>query len=222
MDRPSKRRILVGAAAALAVAGGGGAIAGTQFDSPRSESAAIVNDVATQLGIEPSKLTDALKKALARRVDAAVASGRLTKEQAEALKERIESGEVPLVLGPPRGGHFAHFADLDAAAAYLGLAPAELRTQLERGKTLAQIATDRGKSVDGLVDALVADAKTRLDQAVAAGRLTEAQEQAILADLKERISDLVNGNRPPFFREHFGQHFRGGPLPWIVPASVPA
>src|SRR5205823_2628325 len=145
---------------------------------------AIVNDAAKQLGIEPSKLSAALKKALEDRVDAAVAAGRLTKAEGDALKQRIESGDFP-IFGGQHGGHHGHFVDLDAAASYLGLTSAELRTQLESGKTLAQVAQDRGKSVDGLIDALVASAKTHLDEAVAAGKLTKAQEDSILADLKQ-------------------------------------
>jgi hypothetical protein len=65
------------------------------------------------------------------------------------------------VGGGPFGG---------AAAAYLGLTPAELRAQLESGKTLAQVAADRGKSVQGLKAAILAGAKTDLDAAVAAGK----------------------------------------------------
>src|SRR4030095_8712490 len=105
MDENTKRKLAAGAAAAIAVAGGGVAIGATQLGAPREESAAVVADAAKQLGIEPSKLSDALENALEDRVDAAVAAGRLTKEQGEALKQRIESGEYPLFLPTaPRKG----------------------------------------------------------------------------------------------------------------------
>ena len=74
MVRKMKRRLAAGAGAALAVAGGGAAIAATQL-SPKAESEAVVNDAAKQLGVTPAKLSDALKQALANRVDAAVAAG---------------------------------------------------------------------------------------------------------------------------------------------------
>ena len=38
---------------------------------------------------------------------------------------------------------------LAAAATYLGLTEAELRTELQAGKTLAQVAKAKDKSVDG-------------------------------------------------------------------------
>src|SRR5205807_2421819 len=110
------------------------------------------------------KLSDALKKALADRIDAAVAAGRLTKAEGDALKQRLDSGNFPLFGGFRAGfGHFGFLGDLSAATGYLGLTEAQLRSQLESGKSLAQVATAQGKSVTGLVDALVNAAKQRLD-----------------------------------------------------------
>jgi hypothetical protein len=71
-----------------------------------------------------------------------------------------------------------------AIASYLGLTEEELRAQLESGKTLAQIASAQERPVSGLEDVIYADAKTHLDQAVADGKLTADQEQAMLAKLK--------------------------------------
>ena len=200
MDRSTKTKLVVGAVAAAAVAGGGAAIAATKLGSPSQESQAIVNDAAAQLGVQPQALSNALKKALENRVDAAVAAGRLTKEQGAELKQRIESGDAPLFLAPGFRGHhgFGHLGDLDAAASYLGLTEDQLRTELQSGKTLADVAKAQGKSVDGLVDALVADAKKHLDDAVADGRITKAQEEQILGDLQQRITDRVNGKLPQF------------------------
>lgn len=213
MDKSLKRKIAAGAAAGLAVAGGGAAIAASQLGSPQAESQAIVNDAAQQLGIQPSKLSDALKKALEDRVDAAVSAGDLTKDEGTALKARIESDDFPLFGFPHRGfggpGHVGVVVGgLDAAASYLGLTEDALRTQLESGKTLAQVAKDQGKSVDGLIQAMVDSAKSKLDAAVKAGRLTQSQEDSMLADLKQRITDLVNGKLPPF-PGHDGFRFRG-------------
>ena len=200
-----RRKVALGAGAALAVAGGGAALAATQLGTPQEESQAVINDAAKQLGVKPSALSSALKKALEDRVDAAVAAGRLTKTEGDALKARIESGGLPLFFGGlhgPGGREFGH--DVDAAAAYLGLTTAQLTTDLQSGKTLAQIAQGQGKSVSGLVDALVAAAQKDLDAAVAAGRLTQAQEQSILSRLKQRITDRVNGVAPQHFRAFRG------------------
>jgi hypothetical protein len=211
LSRKSKYAI---AAAALLIAAGGGAaaVAATQDNSPSDESKAIINDAAGQLGISPNKLTNALKKALMDRVDAAVAAGRITKAEGDALKARIQSDDFPIIGGPHGGlGHFGFFGKLDAAANYLGLTEAQLQSELQSGKSLAQIAKDHGKSADGLVNALVADAKQKLDAAVTAGRLTKDEETQILNGLKDRITNLVNasglGGEPHFRGPGFGDGF---------------
>jgi hypothetical protein len=207
MDGSKKRKVVAGAAAALAVAGGGAAIGATQLRSD-PESNAVVSDAAKQLGVTPEALSNALKKALENRVDAAVSAGRLTKAEGDAIKARIESGDVPFfglprLLGLP-GGPDAHFGrhlffvgGPDGARAYLGMTDSQLDNALHQGKTLAQIAKDKGKSVDGLIDAIVAARTKRLDQAVKEGRLTKADEQLLLKDLKQRVTDFVNGTFPP-------------------------
>jgi hypothetical protein len=199
--RRHMRKIAVGGAALAATVGAGGAIAATQLN-PSEESKAVLNDAAEQLGVEPSELSDALKDALANRVDEAVESGQLTEEQGAELKERIESGDVPLLgLGGPGFGHrLHHVGDLDAAASYLGMTEASLMAAIEDGKRLAEIAEDRGKSVEGLVNALVEDAEAELQAAVDAGRLTDAQRDSIVSGLKERITHLVN-ERPSLDRK---------------------
>ena len=202
-----KRKLIFGAAALLAAAGGGAAIAAS--DSSRAEdNQAVLDAAAKQLGVSPTKLSDALKKALSDRIDAAVASGRLTQKEGDALKQRINSNSFPLFGGLREHGfgHFGFLGKLDAATTYLGLTEDQLRTQLESGKSLAQIAKDQGKSVSGLVDALVNAAKSKLDAAVAAGRLTQAQANDMLNGLRNRIDSLVNST--PGSRPHFG--FRGG------------
>lgn len=178
--RHHMRKIALGAAAVTATVGAGGAIAATQLD-PSRESQAVMNDAAEQLGVEPSELTAALKEALANRVDAAVEAGRLTEKQGAELKESIEAGDVPLVGlgGPGFGPHVHHHRlDLQAAASYLGMSEANVRKALRDGKTLAQLARAREKSVDGLVNAMAEGAS---------------------AEAKARIRAFVNGEvpRPP-------------------------
>lgn len=220
MEIKIRPRIVAGAVAGLAVAGGGAAIAATHFGSPKAENQAVLNDAGNQLGVTPSALSDALKKALENRVDEAVAAGRLTKEQGAELKQRIEAGDLPLLGFPLLGARgfphfgpreFGSFGRLDAAASYLGLTEAQLESRLNGGKALAEIAKAKGKSVDGLVDALYAAQKKQLDDAVTAGRLTKSQEQSILADLKTRIRDFVENAQ---LRLHRGDdHDFAGPPP---------
>ena len=220
MDKKTKIKIIAGAVAALALAvavGAAGAVAASRALSADEESKAIIDDAAAELGVEPSALSDALKEALKNRVDEAVGDGRMTEEQGEELKERIDSGDTPPLFGGfgHRGGlgHPGHFRDFDAASTYLGLTESELHEELEDGRTLAEIAEAEGKSVDGLVDAMVAAAEERIDDAVADGRLTEERASDLKQDLEERITDLVNaepGERRFEVRPGFGSGFGPG------------
>jgi hypothetical protein len=205
------RKITVGAAALVAVAGGGAAVAANQL-SPKQESQAVVSDAAGQLGVSADKLTAALKQALKNRVDAGVKAGRLSQAQGTELKQRIDAGELPLFgLGGGPGFH-RHFGrghgpgdELAVAASYLGVSQSSLRSSLEGGKTLAQVATSEGKSVDGLVAALVKAEKQEWAEAVKAGRMTAAQRDAMLPGLEQRMSELANGTGGP------GRHGFGPP-----------
>lgn len=196
MEKRMKRKVAAGAAALLAVAGGGAAIAATQL-SPTQENQTVLNDAANELGVTPSALAEALKNALEKRIDSAVAAGRITEAQANEMKQRIDSGEFPFP-GPAPGMFFHHelFRGFDAAAAYLGLSEEDVHAQLETGKSLADVARDQGKSVDGLVDALAAEAEKHLDEEVADGDLTEAQAEQMLSHLKDGIRAMVTGERP--------------------------
>ena len=222
MQAIPKRKLVAGVAAALVVAGGGAAIGANTFGSPKEESDAVIADAAKQLGIEPSKLSAALTKALENRVDAAVAAGRLTKAEGEALKGRIDTGIVPLFHAGGRDGFRHHGPSLDTAATYLGLTEAQLRSELDSGQTLAGIARAHGKTAGGLVGALVDAAEEKLDAAVAAGRLSRAGADSMLAGLKERITHFVNGRFRHPFRDHHGRHgFGAGPGAFFGPPPGP-
>ena len=103
-----------------------------------------------------------------------------------------------------------------AAAAYLGLTEVELREQLG-DKTLAQIAKDQGKSVTGLVAALVNAAGKAIDEAVADGRLTQERADELKSKLDERIESFVNAE---FAERGHGFH-RGFGAGGISPRGPP-
>ena len=99
--------------------------------------------------------------------------------------------------GGPGFGHGPGGDEFTAAATYLGVTEGALTTQLQAGKTLAQVAdATSGKSAAGLIDALVAAEKTELAAAVTAGTITQAQSDQIATTLKARFTALANGTRP--------------------------
>jgi hypothetical protein len=189
------RRHIALAAALVAVAvlvfGAGSAAAA---DTPSLGDA-----VAARLGITGDQLRSAFKTELNARIDAAVAAGKLTPDQGAKLKERIANAKG-LGIGARRAFAQKHKAlvarivrvnRLHLAAKYLGMTPKEIRTARQGGQSLAQIASSKGKSVDGLVAAIVAPAKARAAKAVSNGKLTQQRADELLARLTERAQALV-------------------------------
>lgn len=220
----TRRKIAFAAGAGavvLTVAGLGaaGAIAAAGLFSQREEAQAVIDDAAAQLGVEPSELSDALRQAYENRIDEALDEGRLSEEQAERLRERLESSEVPPLVG--LGGFGVHglgfhgrgggLGVLEEAAAYLGMTQQDLREAL-RDSTLAEIAEERGKSVAGLVDVLVATQVKRIDEAVDEGKLSEEQAAEVKEGLEDRTEALVDGElRRPGAGGHRFWHGPGSP-----------
>ena len=120
----------------------------------------------------------------------AIAASGHSSGSAAASTSRTCGPGGPGGLGPRAGS-------IEAVASYLGLTKAELRTARENGTTLAQLATQQGKSVAGLKQAMYDAAKADLDKAVAAGRITSAQEKTMLSGLQSHLDDMVNSTGPP-------------------------
>jgi hypothetical protein len=205
-----KRNVTAVAVVATA-AFAGGAIAATQ-SSHTSPRQAFLNDAAGRLKVTPSQLTGALNGAFLDQLQAAVAAGKLTQAQADRIKQHVksEAGEPGFFAhpglrfrglqrgfaGPPPPGFGAggpgHGGRIAAAAGYLGLTPGQLFDQLAGGKSLAQVASARGKSVSGLKAAMLAAVRARLDKAVSSKLITAAQEQQILTRLPARLDAEIN------------------------------
>jgi hypothetical protein len=89
--------------------------------------------------------------------------------------------------------HHGHgYGLLRASATYLGLTADQLKAKLMSGQSLGQVAdATSGKSSAGLVDYLTGLVKAKLDPFVANGKLTSAEESAILARVHDKLTKLV-------------------------------
>ena len=132
---------------------------------------------------------------------------RLTRGVSIPLQPRpgfLRRASGALAEGPVRGRsggkdgmrHHGARGLLRAAAAYIQLTPRAVRAELRAGKSLAQVAADHGKSVDGLKQAILSAAKPRIDKAVTAGRLGSEDATVRLAKLESKLDTLVNKKRP--------------------------
>jgi predicted transcriptional regulator len=195
------------AAGVLVAAGTGVAVATTTSDDPKEREEAVLADAAKRLDVEPTELRDALADAENAQLDADVKAGRLTREQADAIKRHRE--EAGTVLGPGKpffpGGpelalRFKHpggrFELLDSTADALGISRGELVERLHDGKTLDEIAKTEGKSVDDVRKAVEDSVKKQLDEAVDDGDLTREQADKLLSgvtDMLDHLGEVLDG-----------------------------
>lgn len=95
-----------------------------------------------------------------------------------------------------RGHRGNRGARAEATAGLIGIEVDELRTAIQAGDTLADIAEANGVDPQTIIDARV-DSKTEHIQAkVDAGDITQAEADEKLADLEERVTTRVNEGRP--------------------------
>lgn len=109
-----------------------------------------------------------------------VDSGEITTAQRDAIVSALEAARPNSAdgghvegAGGRHGGRLGKA--LDTAATAIGVTVDELKTALQSGQSIADVATANGVDPQAVIDALVADAT---------------------ADLTQRFTDMVNGVRP--------------------------
>jgi len=168
-----KKLTAVVLAGTLGLAGVTGAVIVTP-----SLAAAATGTQAPSVGDRLTAIKDALK--------GLVTDGTLTQEQADKVAETLND-RLPM-RGPGHGGHI----ELSVAAETLGMSAEELLTELRSATSLAAVAEARGVERATLIDKLVAAAEEQLAQAVADGRLTQAQADERKAGLRAEITEHVD------------------------------
>ncbi len=169
-----------------------------------------LDKLAGALGIQRTALDTAMTTASKAAATQAVQDGTMTQAQADALSGRIQSGDLG-ALGGGRGGfegmRQTQQALIEGAAKALGITADELRTQLQSGQTLAQLATTYKTTEAAVTTAALDAAKTALDTAVKAGTITQAQADATYTQLQSQGSNLF---APRPFEGPGGRGGRGG------------
>ena len=111
---------------------------------------------------------------------------------------------------------------MSVAATTLGMSDADLRTVMQGGKTLAQIATDKGVSVDTLVTAMVNDVKAKVTAGLANGTVTQAKADAELAEEPAETTTKVNNTFTPGKAAHGGRNHGGKSAAATTPPTTGA
>jgi polyhydroxyalkanoate synthesis regulator phasin len=201
---------VVGIAAVVAVLGmvvlGAAAYAQDDEGSPFDFGARFREAVAKALGITVDEYDAAVKQAHEQVLDEAVSEGKLTEEQAERMRERMEQhpgawGRGKGLKAPhgeglkaPRGGFGGRMggAPLGMVAEQLGMTAEDLMAEIQAGKSIAQVAEEQGVDVGEIVAAYMEQLEERLGQAVENGKITQEQADSMLEKAEERALEMLN------------------------------
>lgn len=94
-----------------------------------------------------------------------------------------------------------HDPAFKAAAGYLGLSQAQLRSELQSGKSLADVARARGKPVSGLKTTMLGAITSWVN---ASSALTAPQKAKVIAEVKAHLDTLVNMSCRSGMGHHMG------------------
>lgn len=192
------------AKAGLALGLIGGSAAGFALTTPGVSGAQ--TDSTTPSATTPSTTAKPDREARLREtLQSLLDNGTLTQAQVDAVVTALKDAE-PLGGqrgGGPRGGG----ADLSVAATTIGVTADELRTALESGQSIADVAKSKNVDPQAVIDAMVAAMNQRLADSVSSGKLTQEKADELAASATTRITDMVNGVVQP------GGHGFGGMRP---------
>ena len=157
-------------------------------------------DADTDDDTKSSTRADKLRSHLQEMVD----DGTITAEQADAVVAHIQDGVQDRAADGKRGDRQARRggkgqakrggAQATVLLDALGMTRAELRSALTAGDdvSIADVAEANGVDPQTVIDALVKATEERIDQAVAAEKLTVEEADAKRADLVENVTERIN------------------------------
>jgi hypothetical protein len=162
--------------------------------------------IANVLGISTDEYDAAVETAQGQVLDQAVTEGWLTEDQAQQMQERMAegfgSGMAPGMRGDKfggmRGGHGGFIGGPDnslmsVAAEALDLSVKDLMTELQDGKSIADVAGEKSVDVQTIADTYLAQLAETLKQAVTDGKLTQTRADWMLeqetAQVQQRLAE---------------------------------
>jgi len=160
--------------------------------------------VAKALGITVEQYDSTVDTARSDVLKQAVEEGLLTQEQADRMLERGLGGFGfgGMMRGGGVGGRGSGMMGgsgnslISVAAEKLDMTVAELVDELEADKTIAEVAQAKGVELKTIVDAFVALRSERLAQLVADGRITQAQADEKLAEMRTEAEEHLQEAYP--------------------------
>jgi uncharacterized protein YidB (DUF937 family) len=149
------------------------------------DSGQTIYDIASAQGLSDAQIQDLMEKAHDAALDAMVAAGIFTQEQADAMDQHMEStwqngaggmmsgfqGQRP---GIGQQGQLYEYR-IQAYAQATGLTVEQVETRLNNGETLWQMAESQGMTLEQFRTKLAEAVNNVTQQALADGKITQAQ-----------------------------------------------
>jgi len=169
------RKLLVGSALVAAI--GIGSLGVAALNPVGAVSAAVTGHTS---GDKAGPLSDAL--------DELVGNGTISQDQANAVEGAVQSKRQAAWAKRPHLGKKL----VEGIANDLGMAPKDLVAELHTGKSIADVATEKGVDPQKIVDDVVGAIDGKIDQRVAGKKLDQARADAMKQNLPQRVTDFVN------------------------------
>jgi hypothetical protein len=158
--------------------------------------------VASILGISVEEYEAAIDTAENQVLEEAVADDWLTQEQADRLRERLNAEPGPGRWGkgfpftggmPGMRGFWGMRGEslFSIAAEKLGLELSDLMAELQEGKSIADVAGEKGVDPQTIADAYLAQVADQLAQAVEDGRITQKQADSMAESVAGMVADQL-------------------------------
>lgn len=170
---------------------------GTQLKAGKSLAA-----LAAEKNIAVQSVIDMETKAITAALDQQLKDGKLTQAQYDSAKANVTTWATEVVndtfVGKPGGGRggpvekSALLEDADLAKLY-GLTTAELKTALQSGKSLAELATEKNVALTSVTAQVAKTLTAALDKELADKTITQAQYDEKKAGLATEVTKIVNG-----------------------------
>ena len=163
-------------------------------------------DVATEAGVDPDVIVNAIVATAAERVEQGVENGNLTDEQADEILSQATDRATSFVyeahpgVGQGRGegerpqheGRRGPGKLIGQSAQVIDVEPQDVIDALRSGTSIADYAASQGVSEDVLIAGITAEVEAKLAEAVASGRLTQEEADAKLAEMVERLAEAIH------------------------------
>lgn len=228
--------IIVGPSLQALAAGGRPHTASQATPTAADYCSLYIQTVSQDTGLSPSQLESANQDALQKVIDKMYADGKLTPAQkAQAEQQLAEYAKNPCAAiqaamkahgtGATSTGAAssaqaqavkdARAAIVAAVAGALNITPSALQSELQAGKTVAQITSEHGAKKSAVDAAYLKAAQAQFAKAVSDGSLTQTQSDMAYSLLQQQVS----GGHYPLLDANEGSL---GSFGSMTPASMPA